>query len=130
MGEVITIEVAGSRGEAFYVTEGVLDAESRAAFTYGHCHSMALAVHRKTGWPMLGLQHHSKEINHVVLEMPDGRWLDARGPHRANPEPYPGAKPPQVMSEDEVRALGDRKDWLRADPELAESFVDPLLSES
>lgn len=131
VSEALTLEIPGSGpGEIFYAIEGVLDSEARAAFTFGHCHSLALALHERTGWPMLGLQHHSKEINHVVVVMPDGRWLDAKGPHPANPAPYPGAKPPLRMSSEEVIALGERKDWLSADPSLAESFVSPLLEEA
>lgn len=127
------IAVPGSRpGEVFYATPGVMDDQARAAFSFGHCHSLALALHRRTGWPLLGLSRHDRQANltHVVLEMPDGRWLDASGPQPADPQPYPGAPPPRSITEEQLLELTEQAEWLAADPQLAESFVDPLLEQA
>jgi len=121
----IQVAIPGSRpGEIFYANAGIMDSDAQSAFSHGHCHSLALAVHRKTGWPMLGLSRHSRngDLTHVVLEMPDGRWLDSRGPSQ------PDGGDVVEMDARQVISLGDHsKDWLSTDEQLAESFVEPLL---
>jgi hypothetical protein len=36
--------------------EGVIDVEARRVFKHGQCHSMALALHQETGWPIVGFK--------------------------------------------------------------------------
>lgn len=124
VSEATRLPVPGSRpGEVFYATPGVMDSDAQAAFSFGHCHSLALAVHNKTGLPMLAMSRHSRtgELTHVVIELPDGRWLDSRGVKEADGEEV------MPLSREQALELGERPDWLSADPELAESFVEPLL---
>ncbi|HEY5990612.1 MAG TPA: hypothetical protein VIV12_30100 [Streptosporangiaceae bacterium] len=66
---------------------GRLDVNARTAFTEGHCHSLALALHEKTGWPLIGGVDRGPEYgsgrvpDHVVVQVPDGRLLDITGLH-------------------------------------------------
>lgn len=36
--------------------EGVIDSDARNVFMRGQCHSFALAMHRETGWPIVGFK--------------------------------------------------------------------------
>jgi hypothetical protein len=49
----------------------------RHTFMSGQCHSLALAIHEETGWPLYGLGR-EWEIGHVVVESPRG-FLDIQG---------------------------------------------------
>ena len=120
-------EMAGSRkGETYQLIEGVLDDQARWAFTRGSCHSFALALSEQTGWPMLAIVGDSKGFaEHVVVEMPDGRWLDASGPQQ--PQARRGYHA-EIWSKQQVELLGEHKNWLAVDVEAASSFVGPLLA--
>lgn len=56
-------------------------------YTEGDCWALALALHRKTGWPMVALGYEDEESTpytergwvHVVVRTPDDRLLDVRG---------------------------------------------------
>lgn len=59
-------------------------------YLFGECYRLAMAVSRLTGWPMvvidLDLDVEDRAdgphgLPHVVVRMPDGRLLDAEGPH-------------------------------------------------
>ncbi|GLY55197.1 hypothetical protein [Lentzea sp. NBRC 102530] len=49
-------------------------------FEYGQCHALALALHARTGWPIVGL-HSSKlgDTSHYLVRRPDGLLVDVRG---------------------------------------------------
>ncbi|WP_436493407.1 hypothetical protein [Actinokineospora sp. HUAS TT18] len=49
-------------------------------FEFGHCNALALALHERTGWPIVGLvgQRHG-EANHYLVRRPDGLLVDVRG---------------------------------------------------
>lgn len=82
---------------AIALTTGVIDDSSRKAFTNGQCHALALAVHERTGWPLMivaldycvedwdscvweidGLC--SCQTYHVVVRDDAGRVWDINGP--------------------------------------------------
>lgn len=107
------------------ITPGVIDDAARFAFTAGHCHALALAIHEHTGWPMLAMssKHSMRDIlQHVVVVMPDGRWLDINGPQ--NPEHRWLFK---RMSADEVANMSQLEYWDDPQTEVARDFVQPLL---
>ncbi|MEU4807434.1 hypothetical protein [Actinosynnema sp. NPDC023587] len=49
-------------------------------FDYGYCNALALALHERTGWPILGL-HARGDAHpfHYLVRRPDGLLLDAHG---------------------------------------------------
>lgn len=52
-------------------------------FTEGYCHLLALAIHRKTGWTVCAFLDPCYDYEadlHAFVLLPDGRYLDVRGP--------------------------------------------------
>ena len=50
----------------------------KALYLEGECYAFAIAVHRGTGWPMVGLIKDGI-ARHALIRQPDGRLFDARG---------------------------------------------------
>jgi hypothetical protein len=63
-------------------------ADQEVFFTSGFCHVFALALHRRTGWPIHALlwpvtdKGDHKHAGHLAVETPDGRFLDVEGLHQ------------------------------------------------
>lgn len=98
-------------------------------YLYDDCYLLAVAVWELTGWPMVQIMDHYDDYpehecsdecpgwdtRHALVQMPDGRLLDAAGPH----DNYSGAEPfhddqwfPLSVPEDEQRWVDDE---VRAD---------------
>lgn len=67
------------------------DPDTVAAYMEGDCHAFAVALARRTGWPLAALVDDGRRytpgsdfptIAHVVVRSPDDRLLDVRGRHR------------------------------------------------
>jgi hypothetical protein len=43
------------RGKQVALPSDRISENTRSVFLTGHCHSLALAIHQKTGWPMVGI---------------------------------------------------------------------------
>ena len=148
------VTIAGTDGQTWQVTPGVLDDTARDVLLGGQCHALARAVSERTGWPMVaaldrecsynsGISHvdfkvDGKEIctcqfNHVLVEGPDGRLLDAAGWHTTDeldedlsfmPQTYlRGNEPVNTV----VDRLVTRKEMREPATEVAATFVTPLL---
>lgn len=68
--------LTGTNGSAYTFDDTAIDADSSAAFTQGHCHSMAVALHDLTGWPIIGICNELFECVHVGCVAPSGRFVD------------------------------------------------------
>ena len=84
-------------------TEGIIDYDAEYAFTRGQCHSLALALHRLTGWQLYGLYkpnelRYGRTPSHTVVRSPDGEYIDIGGNTALEDwrEYYPDAKPVAV----------------------------------
>ena len=84
-------------------TEGIIDYNAEYAFTRGQCHSLALALHRLTGWELYGLYirdefESGKTPSHTVVRTPSGEYIDIEGNTALEDwrEYYPDAKPVAV----------------------------------
>lgn len=111
------------------IIPGVLDQKAKFVFSAGHCHSMALALHRHTGWPILALSGRYSirpDLQHMVVVMPDGRWLDVKGPAQPEPELYLNMQPMQPA---QILALEGLGDWNDPQEMIAAQFVRALLQE-
>lgn len=65
-----------------------LDETAMIWLTHGQCHALALALHSETAWPLMGCNHGDDGVpEHVFVRRPDGRGLDACGPHRRGEHP-------------------------------------------
>jgi hypothetical protein len=62
-------------------------------YLYRDCALLALAVADRTGWPVVQIFERGDDgewiVRHALVQMPDGRLLDAAGPH----SDYSGAEP-------------------------------------
>lgn len=66
--------------EDFLVEAGRLTEEAEHVFQNGHCHSLALAIHERTGWPLVGVHVDGWEVpHHVVVRHPTGYTFDVLG---------------------------------------------------
>lgn len=87
-------------------------------YLYGDCCLLAMAVNELTGWPIVQIDEGDEfdpDVRHVLVRMPDGRLLDAAGPHGN----YSGEEPfridqwfPLDVPDDEQRGVDD---GIRAD---------------
>jgi len=124
---VDTVLLTLPRGGEVEITPGILDDAARFAFTAGHCHALALALHERTGWAILAMSgRHSlrPDLQHVVVVMPDGRWLDIDGPQEPEERYYF-----QELTAEEVANMGKIKYWKDPETHIAREFVQPLLQQ-
>jgi hypothetical protein len=65
------------------ITSSSKEEEIKRVFSYGNCHSLALAMHKLTGWPLMGVYRKSDMYDgipsHVVVKDPLGRYVDVEG---------------------------------------------------
>jgi hypothetical protein len=80
------------RPDPAQLTPGVLDGYAKRAFKYGACAALAIALHDRTGWPIVAVTDaHNVEAGkagggsalHWVIQTPQGQFLDIDGSHHA-----------------------------------------------
>lgn len=123
----ITLELP--RYDDVQVIPGAWDDTARFAFSAGHCHSFAMALHDRTGWPILAMSGKYSgytNLQHMVVVMPDGKWLDARGIQEPDRENHIHFQP---MTLQEIQSMKDLKGWKKPQMEVAQEFVDAFLAE-
>lgn len=60
---------------------GVINQNAVAAFNRGQCHSLAYAINKDTGWPILGIGDSNSSPNHCVVYNPNiDDYIDISGP--------------------------------------------------
>jgi hypothetical protein len=132
------------------LTPGVLDENARKALTTGHCAAFALEIHKKTGWPVVGIfekgiwdgdspedinvaynQYDDIAFIHSMVRTPDGRLLDIEGMH-TDDEYRASARNSHhsevsffVLNRETIEYIS--RYCAESDPNLMASFVDPLL---
>ncbi len=101
------------------ITEDVI-----TVFKFGHCHSLALAIHDLTKWQLVGLYRPWRDENetpdHVVIKMPDGHLLDIKGVDEL--KRY--RRPPVPFTREEIVNF---KDYRPANPKMAQPYAVKLL---
>lgn len=58
----------------FDLTPGVLDGAARHAFTMGACAALALALHKRTGWPLVAITDHHNASRPEGGGLPQAGW--------------------------------------------------------
>ena len=122
------MELRAARDVVYVVNPGVLDRRAIAGFTLGQCHGLALAVHERTGWPMVGAYNGNGVCQHVLVVDDQGRLVDITGARTRA----------QVLSADNVdhvqpidRAQIDRlvadDGWALPDTAAAELWLDQVI---
>lgn len=113
----------------FVIDDETVDSRCERAFSMGQCHGLALAVSARTGWPMRMIST-GDAAEHVVVQMPDGRLLDARGPMHAADllACYPEASIVSV-TEDDLYDL-EQDGWAYPEPGAAGTLAKSLLGDT
>lgn len=125
------------------LTPGVLDGTALRAFKHGDCDIFAVALHDKTGWPLVKVTDHHNvhdgrahmgSAMHWMLRHPSGKLVDVDGLHEELDilDEYDG------HADDEKAAIGwsTRQEALdeyeekggRIPLKLAKTFVDAVLA--
>ena len=74
-----TTTLLAPNGRRYVVERGVVDDRSALAFTNGHCHSLALALHQATGGPIIAYKRYDGSFDHLFVKASDGRLIDIGG---------------------------------------------------
>ena len=140
------VEVFDASGDVCQLTPGVIDEEARWVYTNGQCLALAVALARRTGWPLAtttieeldpdgaepdGYRHHAL-LRHASVLTPAGDLLDINGDNDAEAiEHYPEDTFVLHSSPDEVdQLLAEQEGHLMyQDLAVAEMFVDVVLAE-
>lgn len=123
---------------------GVIDDAAIEAFSYGHCHVLALALHEATGWPLVAIWYddapREDDIpDHVAVRNPsNGKLVDVSGAYYDSQSPdysgYGAGIAEVELIDDEV--IYDWIDWgsykgiTDESRNLAQSIVGLILKES
>jgi hypothetical protein len=113
---------------------GVIDEEAELVFTRGQCHSLAVAIHEETGWPIYGLytkfDSGDNSPSHCLVYSPTlNNFIDIKGPDAINRlnvfEPYKTATRKEVTVEDVNNFSG----YLPLNVTAARPFAKTILQE-
>jgi hypothetical protein len=119
----------GSTDRLYVVERGVRDQCATLAFVEGQCHGLALALHRRKGWPLVAIDNADGDCVHVCVRDPDGRLVDIRGFHLAGTIPIGNGHHIREVNEAYVAGLTERG-WSAPDRDAAEAWVDGVLARS
>jgi hypothetical protein len=106
--------------------DGEVDEDVIEAFTTGHCHSFALAMHEKTGWDMYACSYDPGYDTpaHVFIRHPKGKFVDITGFIPKGSRWFRDGVV-RVSKED----IYEFFDYLRPQPKLAAPFVKSVLKQ-
>jgi len=102
----------------------MLDAAAQLAFPDGHCHSLALALAARTGWPLVAVEDPAGVIVHVAVRRPDGRVVDVTGAQQPGGlVDAAGGGALRALTRREVELLVQTYGWVEVDPRAASWVV-------
>lgn len=104
---------------------GVLNQDASNLFTCGHCHSLALAVNKLTGWKMfaVGDEHYSPQ--HFIMYCPPLKdYIDVNGPKAVSRYKRLASR---LLEEFDPAEIDQLEFYKEPDPEMAEPFAKALL---
>lgn len=85
--QVIVQNIRRGMSTARRVNTAPPDSFDPIRYLYGDCAILAYAIHAQTGWPLMQIMEGFDDRNpewygrHALVQMPDGRLLDAAGAH-------------------------------------------------
>jgi len=125
--------IEGADDTQFTVRPGRFDNAAREACTLGHCHSLALALHRRFGWPMVAILDDEGPM-HIAVRLPDERLLDADGCYFSESHllsrygtSYQRDLTLRPIDEQEILRLPETEDWRTPCVALADTWIEELL---
>lgn len=122
------IHLPGPSELMFRLEPGVLDRRAMLAFSTGQCHGLALALHRRTGWPLVAVDDREGVCVHVAVRRDDGYLLDATGAH--SDEQLLAARPGGTIRATDrktILQLSASAEWAPPAEAAAEAWVDVIL---
>lgn len=119
------LEVYTNWGPAELKADGTIDHAAEMAFTRGHCHAFALAMHRETGWPMFGV---GPTPNHFLVYCPSlDTYIDIDGPGAELRWKYLFEGGQKMFNAEQV--MNELDCYCKCMPEIAEPFVKRVLAD-
>ncbi len=146
------VKVAGLT-RSFDVTPGLIDDRAIGLFTGGQCHSLAIAISERTGWPLYGVGADECgfqidcggyddidglcpcQFDHLVVQTPEGDFLDIEGVHTLEGlvnhydfSPYETAVRPVTAGHlEHIKYDTGALRWVQRDEAIVAEFVDVVL---
>lgn len=121
-----------SRVEVEINDEGIIDDAATSVFLRGHCHSFAIALHKETGWPIVGFETEAdRKANlgpcHCAVYSPElDDYIDIEGK---------GAKTRMEFQEPAVQVIplkvedfGNLKSYMPPRPEVGAPYAKTVLT--
>jgi hypothetical protein len=117
----------------------VLDEDPRAdeaallAFLGGHCHSLALALHQETMWPLVAVvQRNDGVCVHVAARRADGKIVDIAGAHTGEEihKARNGGVSIREVTVLQVHELHEQHGWAKPVPDVVAPWVQIALDQA
>ncbi len=126
---MVELHIPGDK--VLLLEEGKLDTASWLAFLSGHCHSLALALNARTGWPLVAVDDASAECVHVAVRSPTGRIVDITGAHAPVQmiKAISGGGRIRPINKGELDRLPETHGWVEPAPTVAAAWVEPVLAQ-
>jgi hypothetical protein len=126
---MVELRIPGDK--VLLLEEGKLDTASWLAFLSGHCHSLALALNARTGWPLVAIDDASAECVHVAVRSPADRIVDIGGAHAPAQmiKAISGGGRIRLINKEELDRLPETNGWAEPAPAVAAAWVEPVLAQ-
>jgi hypothetical protein len=134
-----------------HVTVGVVDDAAHDAFRTGQCHALALALHERTGWPLVVIGPKECcydedcmdeetdstgacgcQVTHIAVQRPDGQVVDIDGTVPVDDAILASDDPDmnelRPLSEDRLEEILGSSKWRVPDLAVARGYVDAVLA--
>jgi len=108
------------RGTYTLETRSGITRDAKTVFTRGQCHSLAVALHDLTQWPLYSIGGTPDSPDHILVKTPKG-FVDIQGLNAEKPY-YPDR--PRPINRDEVFEFDYYKP---CEPELATPYARMIL---
>lgn len=122
-GVIMTLQ--GATDRLYVVERGVRDDRARLAFREGQCHGLALALWRRTGWPLVAIENDGL-CEHVTVRHPHGHLVDILGGHPGGLSESAGTVELDVEAS-YIDELVANRNWSAPDLEAADAWVEGVL---
>jgi hypothetical protein len=125
----MTVQLRGPSNIMFILETGKLDDRARLAFGAGQCHGLALALHRRTGWPMVAVHRADGTCIHITVRRPDGLLVDVTGAHtREDIEAESPGCSLRDITDDGISELMQNEGWAPPEVDQADAWTEAVLT--